>query len=211
MLWGSDIHSNPVQMVVEGWLYLGFSSPMCSLLDWLNKLWTGLLQKLWSSTAAKKVDENYFISIALIGNWRCYAHVMKTSLTGTPRILSLAWLGWYADSRLRHTAGLLFVLRLKFWSLCSRTTLYSCKGQNRWQSAHELMSSQAREISALKKCANLCTLDAAVTLVSMLLWLQLSSVVMLDCHLILIKIKIISGLLEKKTIWADFWLNAVWS
>ena len=32
----------------------------------------------------------------------------------------------------------------------------------------------------------------------MLLWLQLSSVVMLDCHLILIKIKIISRTFEKK-------------
>ena len=152
MLWGSDRHSNPVQMGVEAWLYLGFSSPI--LLDWLNKLWTGLLQKLWSATAAKKVeifDENYFILITLIGNWRCYANVMKTSLTGTPRILSLAWLGWYADSRLRHTAGLIFVLWLKFWSLCSRTTLYSCKGQNRWQSTHKLMSSQAREISVSKK------------------------------------------------------------
>ena len=42
-------------------------------------------------------------------------------------------------------------MQFKFWSLCSRTTLYSCKGHNRWQSAHELMSSQAREISALKK------------------------------------------------------------
>jgi len=40
-------------------------------------------------------------------------------------------------------------------------------------------------------------------LVSMLLWLQLSSVVMLDCHLILIKIKIISRTFEKKTIQAD--------
>ena len=60
------------------------------------------------------------------------------------------------------------------------------------------MSSQAREISAWKNCANLCTLDAAVTSVSMLLWLQLSSVVMLDCHLILIKIKIISRTFGKK-------------
>ena len=60
------------------------------------------------------------------------------------------------------------------------------------------MSSQDREISTSKKYANLCTLDAAVTLVSMLLWLQLSSVVMLDCHLILIKIKIISWTFEKK-------------
>ena len=92
----------------------------------------------------------------------------KPRLQGLPwaRILSLAWLGWYADSRLRHTAGLIFVLRLKVWSLCSRTALYSCKDGNRWQSAHELMSSQAREISASKKCANLCPLDAAVTLVS---------------------------------------------
>ena len=60
------------------------------------------------------------------------------------------------------------------------------------------MSSQAREISVSKKCANLCTLDAAVTLVSILLWLQLSSVVMLNCHLILIKIKIISRTFEKR-------------
>ena len=60
------------------------------------------------------------------------------------------------------------------------------------------MSSQAREISASLKCANLCPLDAAVTLVSMRLWLQLSSVVMLDCHLILIKIKIISRTFGKK-------------
>ena len=37
----------------------------------------------------------------------------------------------------------------------------------------------------------------------MLLWLQLSSVVMLDCHPILIKIKIISRTFEKKTIQAD--------
>ena len=36
------------------------------------------------------------------------------------------------------------------------------------------MSSLARGISALEKCANLCTLDAAVTSVAMLLWLQLS-------------------------------------
>ena len=128
MLWGSDRHSNPVQMVVEGWLYLEFSSPICSLLDWLNKLWTGLLQKLWLSTAAKTVeifDENYFISIASIGNRRCYAHVRKTSLAGTPRILSLAWLRWYADSRLRHTAGLIFVLRLKF-EVCAVEPCCTC-------------------------------------------------------------------------------------
>ena len=36
----------------------------------------------------------------------------------------------YADSRLKHTAGLIFVLRLKFWSLCSRTALHSCKGRS---------------------------------------------------------------------------------
>ena len=59
------------------------------------------------------------------------------------------------------------------------------------------MSSQAREISASKKCVNLSTLDAAVILVSLLLWLQLSSVVMLDYHLILIKSRLFHRLLKK--------------
>ena len=43
----------------------------------------------------------------------------------------------------------------------------------------------------------------------MLLWLQLSSVVMLDCHLILIKIKIISRTFGKKDHSGRFRLNAV--
>ena len=48
----------------------------------------------------------------------CYVHAhviaIENSLTVTPINLQLAWLGWYTDSRLRHTAGLIFVLWSKF-------------------------------------------------------------------------------------------------
>ena len=51
MLWGSDRYSNPVQMVVDGWLCQEFSSLCCFLLVWLNiseKLWTGLLHQFFA-------------------------------------------------------------------------------------------------------------------------------------------------------------------
>ena len=59
------------------------------------------------------------------------------------------------------------------WSLCSRTALYSCRGQNRWQSTHELMSSQAREKSALTNDIQICVIHLATifTSVAVLLWL----------------------------------------
>ena len=74
-------------------------------------------------------------------------------------------------------SGILLALSLScgwnFWSLCSRTALYSCKGRNRWQSAHELMSSQAREKSALTNDIQICVIHLAtnVTSVAVLLWL----------------------------------------
>ena len=115
-------------------------------------------------------------------------------------------------------SGILLALSLScgynFWSLRSRTALYSCKGRNRWQSAHELMSSQAKEISASKKmckfvssgCSSYFSFNA--TLVA----------VVFSCH-----VGLSSHLdnnqdyftdfwkKEKKTIQAKFRLNAVWS
>ena len=40
---------------------------------------------------------------------------------------------------------------------------YSCRGRNRWQSAHELMSSQAREKSALKIDLQICVIPLTTT------------------------------------------------
>ena len=108
MLWGSDRYSNPVQM---GWLYLRFSSPIYSLLVWFNKHWTGLLQKLWSSTVTKKVeifDENYVILIASIGNWQCYAHVIKTCWQWLPEF----WFWLDLGGMLILDSGILLALSL---------------------------------------------------------------------------------------------------
>ena len=156
MLWGSDRYSNPVQMVLEDWL-------LSIIFFWLVFDW--FHDHLWACFEKDKTQALMIIGRWNIKYWKSFSGLrlktwlrfayalwhtcaMEITKTITPRILILAWLGWYADSRLRHTAGLIFVLRLKFWSLCSRTALYSCKGQNRWQSTHELMSSQAREKSA---------------------------------------------------------------
>ena len=169
MLWGSDRYSNPVQMVLEGWLLsiISFWLACNCVFDWYHDyLWACFEKdKTQASMIIGRWNIKYWKSFSglLLKTWLCFAYAlwcmcaMEITKTITPRILILAWLGWYADCRFRHTAGLIFVMRLYFWSLRSRTTLYSCKGQNRWQSTHELMSSQAREIQLCKN-VQICVL-----------------------------------------------------
>ena len=98
MLWGSDRYSNPVQMVVEGWLSREFSSLWYFFLVKLNtseKLWTGLLHQIlkmlcigrwqtlncwWKICPVDRIDRR---------NCRCYVHTyviaMENSLAVTPK------------------------------------------------------------------------------------------------------------------------------
>ena len=106
MLWGSDRYSNPVQMVLEGWLLsiISFWLACNCVFDWYYDY-------LWACFEKDKTQASM-----IIGHWKSniekvfldcywkldYALLMlsdarvrwKSRKTITPRILILAWLGW---------------------------------------------------------------------------------------------------------------------
>ena len=134
MLWGSDRYSNPVQMVLEGWLLsiISFWLACNCVFDWYHD-YLGLASKKikrrlrWSSAVGISNIEKVFLDCF----WKLdYALLMhsdarvrwKSQRQSLPEFLILAWLGWYADSRFRHTAGHIFVVVKK--TRASRDTLF---------------------------------------------------------------------------------------
>jgi len=86
----------------DSWMIIGRWNIKCKLNDYRPLEYQMQIEKVF-------LDRYWKITLCL-ALWRTSA--METTKTITPRILILAWLGWYADSRFRHTAGLIFVLRL---------------------------------------------------------------------------------------------------
>ena len=120
---GSDRCSNPVQMILEGWLLPAIShfGLLVCLTDFMVALWArfrktqqaSLINDRWNiKCILKRSFLDHYSKIDHAMFMHSHAHAMEIKKTIPPRILILALLGWYADSRLRHTAGPIFVMLL---------------------------------------------------------------------------------------------------